>query len=188
VPIGEWALRRACEQAVAWNAAHQPGLRLAVNLSALQFQQRGLPASIRRILVETGLDAHLLEIEITESAAMQNVEQTVETLAALRRLGVRIAIDDFGTGHAALAYLKQFPIDALKVDRGFVADIEASQEGRAIITAIISLAHGLGIRVIAEGVETEEQLRFLAASGCDEYQGFLVSPPLPPEELPRLFR
>jgi diguanylate cyclase (GGDEF)-like protein/PAS domain S-box-containing protein len=188
VPIGEWALRRACEQAVAWNAAHQPGLRLAVNLSALQFQQRGLPASIRRILVETGLDAHLLEIEITESAAMQNAALTVEVLAALRGMGVRIAIDDFGTGHAALAYLKQFPIDALKVDRGFVADIEASQEGRAIITAIISLAHGLGIRVIAEGVETEEQLRFLAASGCDEYQGFLVSPPLPPEELPRLFR
>jgi diguanylate cyclase (GGDEF)-like protein/PAS domain S-box-containing protein len=188
VPIGEWALRRACEQAVAWHAAGQPDLRLAVNLSALQFQQRGLPAGIRRILDETGLDARLLEIEITESAAMQNAALTVEVLAALRGMGVRIAIDDFGTGHAALAYLKQFPVDALKVDRGFVADIEASQEGRAIVTAIISLAHGLGIRVIAEGVETEEQLRFLAASGCDEYQGFLVSPPLPPEQLPRLFR
>jgi diguanylate cyclase (GGDEF)-like protein/PAS domain S-box-containing protein len=188
VPIGEWALRRACEQAVAWHATGQPDLRLAVNLSALQFQQRGLPAGIRRILDETGLDARLLEIEITESAAMQNAALTVEVLAALRGMGVRIVIDDFGTGHAALAYLKQFPVDALKVDRGFVADIDASQEGRAIITAIISLAHGLGIRVIAEGVETEEQLRFLAASGCDEYQGFLVSPPLPPEQLPRLFR
>jgi diguanylate cyclase (GGDEF)-like protein/PAS domain S-box-containing protein len=187
VPIGEWALRRACEQAVAWHGAGQPDLRLAVNLSALQFQQRGLPAGIRRILDETGLDPRLLEIEITESAAMQNAALTVEVLAALRGMGVRIAIDDFGTGHAALAYLKQFPVDALKVDRGFVADIEASQESRAIIKAIISLAHGLGIRVIAEGVETEEQLRFLAASGCDEYQGFLVSPPLPPEQLPRLF-
>ena len=188
VPIGEWALRRACEQAVAWHAAGQPDLRLAVNLSALQFQQRGLPAGIRRILDETGLDARLLEIEITESAAMQNAALTVEVLAALRGMGVRIAIDDFGTGHAALAYLKQFPVDALKVDRGFVADIEAGQEGRAIVTAIISLAHGLGIRVIAEGVETEEQLRFLAASGCDEYQGYLVSPPLPPEQLPPPFR
>ncbi|HVR08666.1 MAG TPA: EAL domain-containing protein [Thermoanaerobaculia bacterium] len=188
VPIGEWALRCACEQAVAWHAAGQPHLRLAVNLSALQFQQRGLPAGIHRILDETGLDARLLEIEITESAAMQNAALTIEVLAALRGKGVRIAIDDFGTGHAALAYLKQFPVDALKIDRGFVADIEGSQEGRAIVTAIVSLAHGLGIRVIAEGVETEGQLRFLAASGCDEYQGFLVSPPLPPEQLPGLFR
>ncbi|MBV8201640.1 MAG: EAL domain-containing protein [Acidobacteria bacterium] len=188
VPIGEWALRRACRQAVAWHAAGRPDLRLAVNLSALQFQQRGLPAGIRRILDETGLDPRLLEIEITESAAMQNAALTVEVLAALRGMGVRIAIDDFGTGHAALAYLKQFPVDALKIDRGFVADIETSQEGRAIVTAIVKLAHGLGIRVIAEGVETEEQLRFLAASGCDEYQGFLVSPPLPPEQLPQLLR
>jgi diguanylate cyclase (GGDEF)-like protein/PAS domain S-box-containing protein len=186
VPIGEWALRRACEQAVAWRAAGQR-LRLAVNLSALQFQQRSLPESIRRILEETGLDPRHLEIEITESAAMQNAALTVEVLSALRAIGARIAIDDFGTGHAALAYLKQFPIDALKVDRGFVADLEVSREDRAIVTAIISLAHGLGIRVIAEGVETEGQLRFLSDHGCDEYQGFLVSPPLPPEHLPPLF-
>jgi len=188
VPIGEWALRRACKQAVAWQAAGQPGLRLAVNLSALQFQQRNLPAGIGRILEETGLDPRHLEIEITESAAIQNAALTVEVLSALRAIGVRIAIDDFGTGHAALAYLKQFPIDALKIDRGFVTDLEASQEDRAIVTAIISLAHGLGIRVIAEGVETEGQLRFLAESGCDEYQGFLLSPPLAPALLPPLFR
>jgi len=188
VPIGEWTLRRACKQAVAWQAAGQPGLRLAVNLSALQFQQRNLPAGIGRVLEETGLDPRHLEIEITESAAIQNAALTVEVLSALRATGVRIAIDDFGTGHAALAYLKQFPIDALKIDRGFVADLEASQEDRAIVTAIISLAHGLGIRVIAEGVETEGQLRFLAESGCDEYQGFLLSPPLPPALLPPLFR
>jgi diguanylate cyclase (GGDEF)-like protein/PAS domain S-box-containing protein len=188
VPIGDWTLRRACAQAVAWHAAGRPELRLAVNLSALQFQQRGLPAGIRAILDDTGLDPCRLEIEITESAAMQNVELTVEVLAALRGMGVRIAIDDFGTGHAALAYLKRFPIDALKIDRGFVADIETGSQGRAIVTAIISLAHGLGIRVIAEGVETDCQLRFLADSGCDEYQGFLFSPPLPPARLPRLFR
>ncbi len=188
VPIGEWTLRRACKQTVAWQAAGQPGLRLAVNLSALQFQQRHLTAGIGRILEETGLDPRQLEIEITESAAIQNAALTVEVLSALRAIGVRIAIDDFGTGHAALAYLKQFPIDALKIDRGFVTDLEASQEDRAIVTAIISLAHGLGIRVIAEGVETEGQLRFLAESGCDEYQGFLLSPPLPPALLPSLFR
>ena len=186
VPIGEWALRRACKQTVAWQAAGQPALRLAVNLSALQFQQRNLPAGIRRILEETGLDPRHLEIEITESAAIQNAALTVEVLSALRAIGVRIAIDDFGTGHAALAYLKQFPIDALKIDRGFVTDLEASQEDRAIVTAIISLAHGLGIRVIAEGVETEGQLRFLAENGCDEYQGFLLSPPLPPALVPQL--
>jgi len=188
VPIGEWTLRRACRQAVAWQAAGQPGLRLAVNLSALQFQQRNLPEGIRRVLEETGLDPRHLEIEITESAAIQNAAFTVEVLSALRAIGVRIAIDDFGTGHAALAYLKQFPIDALKIDRAFVADLETSQEDRAIVTAIISLAHGLGIRVIAEGVETEGQLRFLAEGGCDEYQGFLLSPPLPPALLPSLFR
>ncbi|HEY6353402.1 MAG TPA: EAL domain-containing protein, partial [Burkholderiaceae bacterium] len=141
VPIGEWALRRACKQAMAWQAAGQPELRLAVNLSALQFQQRNLPAGIRRILEETGLDPRHLEIEITESAAIQNAALTVEVLSALRAIGVRIALDDFGTGHAALAYLKQFPIDALKIDRGFVTDLEASQEDRAIVTAIISLAH-----------------------------------------------
>jgi diguanylate cyclase len=187
VPIGEWALRRACAQAVAWHAAGQPELRLAVNLSALQFQQRDLPESIRRVLEETGLDPRHLEIEITESAAMQNAALTVEVLSALRAIGARIAIDDFGTGHAARAYRKQFPIDAHKIDRGFVADLEVTQEDPAIVTAIISQAHRQGIRVIAEGVETKGQLRFLADHGCDEYQGFLVSPPLPPEQLPPLF-
>jgi diguanylate cyclase (GGDEF)-like protein/PAS domain S-box-containing protein len=188
VPIGEWALRHACEQAVAWVVAGQPQRRMAVNLSAVQLQQRSLPAAIHRILVETGLDPRRLEVEITESAAIQNAALTVEMLTALRGMGVRIALDDFGTGHAALAYLRQFPIDALKVDRSFVADIAVSPQGRAIIKAIISLAHGLGIRVVAEGVETEEQLRFLADAGCDEYQGFLASAPLPPAQLGPLFR
>jgi diguanylate cyclase len=159
-----------------------------VNLSALQLQQRGLPGILRRILTETGLDARHLELEITESAAMQNAAHTVEVLQQLRTLGLRIAIDDFGTGHASLAYLKQFPIDALKVDGGFVADIgtSASPHGNAIVTAIIGLAHGMGLRVIAEGVETDTQLRFLADQGCDEYQGFLFSPARPPDDLPPL--
>jgi diguanylate cyclase (GGDEF)-like protein/PAS domain S-box-containing protein len=189
VPIGEWVLRTACRQAVAWHAAGLHGLSLAVNLSALQLQQRGLPGILRSILAETGLDPRHLELEITESAAMQNAAHTVEVLQQLRTLGLRIAIDDFGTGHASLAYLKHFPIDALKIDGGFVADIDATAanpHGNAIVTAIISLAHGMGLRVIAEGVETEAQLRFLANNGCDEYQGFLFSPPRPADELPPL--
>jgi diguanylate cyclase (GGDEF)-like protein/PAS domain S-box-containing protein len=188
VPIGEWALRAACEQGVAWQAAGLRGVRLAVNLSALQFQHGSLPPAVRRILGETGLDPRRLELEITESAAMQNATLTVEVLAALRGMGLRIAIDDFGTGHASLSYLKRFPIDALKVDRGFVADIGTNPQGCAIVTAIINLAHGLGIRVIAEGVETEEQLRFLADNGCDEYQGFLVSAPLPADRIADFLR
>ncbi len=183
VPLGEWALRGACEQAVAWQAAGLPRVRLSVNLSALQFQQRSLVANLCRILGETGLDPHQLELEITESAAMQNAALTIEVLTAMRGMGLRIAIDDFGTGHAALAYLKHFPIDALKIDRSFVADIETSPQGRAIIAAIISMAHGLGIRVIGEGVETIGQLSFLRDAGCDEFQGYLASPPLPPDLL-----
>ena len=188
VPIGEWALRAACEQAMAWQADGLRPVRLAVNLSALQFQHGSLPPSVRRILDETGLDPRRLELEITESAAMQNATLTVEVLAALRGMGLRIAIDDFGTGHASLSYLKRFPIDALKVDRGFVADIGTNPQGCAIVTAIINLAHGLGIRVIAEGVETEDQLRFLADNGCDEYQGFLVSAPLPADRIAGFLR
>jgi diguanylate cyclase (GGDEF)-like protein len=191
VPIGEWVLRTACRQAVAWHADGLHDLSLAVNISALQLQQRGLPATLRRILAETGLDSRHLELEITESAAMQNAAHTVEVLQELRAIGLRIAIDDFGTGHASLAYLKHFPIDALKIDAGFVADIDsgaASPHGNAIVIAIISLAHGMGVRVIAEGVETEAQLRFLTGNACDEYQGFLCSPPRPAEELPALLR
>jgi diguanylate cyclase (GGDEF)-like protein/PAS domain S-box-containing protein len=178
LPIGEWVLRTACEQARAWRAQGCPELHVAVNLSALQFQQPGLAGRVEAILRESGLAAAALVIEITESAAMQNVELTVEVLARLRGMGVRVALDDFGTGHASLAYLRQFPIDALKIDRSFVADLETRREGPAIVTAIIGLAHGLDLEVIAEGVETAGQLGYLAARGCDAYQGFLASAPL----------
>jgi diguanylate cyclase (GGDEF)-like protein/PAS domain S-box-containing protein len=187
VPIGEWALRTACEQARAWHARGFSQMRMAVNLSALQFQQRNLVAAVAAIFAETGVDPRFVDLEITESAAMQNVELTIEVLAALREMGVRIAIDDFGTGHASLIYLKQFPIDALKVDRGFISDMEASREARAIVSAIIGLAHGLGLTVIAEGVESAGQLRLLAESGCDEYQGFLVSGPIDPSAVEGYF-
>ena len=184
LPIGEWVLRSACEQARLWHQDGSPELQVAVNLSALQFQQRSLVAVVQEILDDTGVDPDWLVLEITESAAMHDAELTVEVLAMLRAMGLRIAIDDFGTGHASLSYLRQFPIDTLKIDRGFVSDLETSREGSAIVNAIIGLAHGLDLEVVAEGVETEGQLRFLAERGCEEYQGFLISQALSAVEVP----
>jgi len=184
LPIGEWVLRTACEQARAWHRDGRSDLRVAVNLSALQFQQRSLVAVVQEILDDTGVDPDWLVLEVTESAAMHDAELTVEVLAMLRAMGLRIAIDDFGTGHASLSYLRQFPIDTLKIDRGFVSDLETSREGSAIVNAIIGLAHGLDLEVVAEGVETEGQLRFLAERGCEEYQGFLISQALSAVEVP----
>jgi diguanylate cyclase (GGDEF)-like protein/PAS domain S-box-containing protein len=184
LPIGEWVLRAACEQAREWHRDGCPGLRVAVNLSALQFQERSLVAAVKEILDDTGVDPDLLVLEITESAAMHDAQLTVEVLAMLRGMGLRVAIDDFGTGHASLSYLRQFPIDSLKIDRAFVSDLETSREGSAIINAIVGLAHGLDLEVIAEGVETPGQLRFLAERGCEEYQGFLISEPLSSAEVP----
>ncbi|HEY0514593.1 MAG TPA: EAL domain-containing protein [Thermoanaerobaculia bacterium] len=184
LPLGEWVLRTACEQARQWQTAGGPRLRVAVNLSALQFRQRNLAGTVQTMLSESGLDPGSLVIEITESSAMLNVELTIEVLSELREMGLRVAIDDFGTGHASLSYLKQFPIDGLKIDRSFVSDMEASRESAAIVTAIIGLAHGLGLGVLAEGVESDSQLRRLAACGCDEYQGFFLSRPLAPAIIP----
>ena len=185
LPIGEWVLRAACKQARQWHQDGSAELRVAVNLSALQFQQRGLVAVVEKILSDTGVDPDWLVLEITESAAMHDAELTVEVLAMLRAMGLRIAIDDFGTGHASLSYLRQFPIDSLKIDRAFVSDLETSREGSAIVNAIIGLAHGLDLEVVAEGVETEGQLRFLAEHGCEEYQGFLISQALSAVKVPR---
>jgi diguanylate cyclase (GGDEF)-like protein/PAS domain S-box-containing protein len=179
VPIGEWVLRTACAQARRWHRRGHAGLHVAVNLSARQFQSRDLLPMLESVLRATGLDPQALDLEITESVAMQNVELTVELLAALRRLGLRIAMDDFGTGHASLSYLQQFPLDALKIDRRFVGELESGSGSFAIVTAIIELAHGLGLQVIAEGVETAGQLAALAERRCDLCQGFLLSPPLP---------
>jgi diguanylate cyclase (GGDEF)-like protein/PAS domain S-box-containing protein len=178
IPIGEWVLATACRQVKAWHAGPLPGIRIAVNLSALHFQDSRLPRTVAAVLREVGLDPGYLDLEITESAAMLNIEQTAVTLAALRRLGVRISMDDFGTGQASLGYLKRLSIDCLKIDRDFVGDIDSGEAGQAIVTAIVDMAHGLGLTVIAEGVETEEQLRFLSSRGCDEYQGYLASKPM----------
>jgi diguanylate cyclase (GGDEF)-like protein/PAS domain S-box-containing protein len=183
VPIGEWVLREACRQARKWQQTHYPGLRVAVNLSPRQFQQPDLKRVIASALSDAGLDACYLELEITEGTAMQNTDRTVATLQGLRELGVSISIDDFGTGHSSLSYLRSFPIDGVKIDQTFVHEIEASRSDRAILSAVIAMAHGLNLRVIAEGVETEAQVDFLHAEGCDEVQGFLFSPGKPVDQL-----
>ncbi len=181
VAIGEWVLRTACEQSRAWRDLGLPVLRVAVNLAGRQFAEAGLPATVERILRETDLhdSAQCLELEVTESMLMEDTERTAATLQALHRMGVRLAIDDFGTGYSSLNYLKRFHIDSLKIDQSFVRDIANNTDDAAIATAIVTLGHNLGLTVIAEGVETEDQMTFLRAAQCDEIQGYYYSRPLP---------
>ena len=181
VPIGEWVLRAACRQISAWRAAGLPALKMAVNLSARQFREAKLLDTIKSILDECGLSAHAnaLELELTESMVMQNVEEHVVTLNKLHAMGVQISIDDFGTGYSSLSYLKRFPINTLKIDQSFVQGLTEDAEDAAIATAIVMLGHSLKFKVIAEGVETVEQLALLRGIGCDEIQGYYLSRPLP---------
>jgi EAL domain-containing protein (putative c-di-GMP-specific phosphodiesterase class I) len=172
-------LREACRQARVWQSNRPAGFRMAVNLSPRQFQHSDLPLVIASALELSGLAPGDLELEITESLAMQNTTRTIATLHRLREMGVQIAIDDFGTGHSSLNYLRSFPIDSVKIDQEFVQEIETSAADRAIIAAVIGMARGLGLRVIAEGVETEQQLDFLREQGCEEVQGFFFSEPVP---------
>ncbi|HEU4889438.1 MAG TPA: EAL domain-containing protein [Thermoanaerobaculia bacterium] len=176
VPIGAWVLRTACKQMKAWHDSGHPWLRVAVNLSPRQFQDAELVNTVERILAETGFPAPLLDLEITESTAMQNAELSLAILNRLKEMGIRISIDDFGTGYSSLSYLKRFPIDTVKIDQDFVRDL--TSDDAAIISAVISMARALNLRVIAEGVETEEQLAFLRREQCSEMQGFLYSQPL----------
>jgi EAL domain-containing protein (putative c-di-GMP-specific phosphodiesterase class I) len=188
VPLGEWVLRTACAQNKAWQEAGLPPMRVAVNLSARQFQQRSLRDTVAQVLEETGLDPHLLELEITESVAMQDLDFTITMLRNLREMGVQIAIDDFGTGYSSLAYLKRFPIDAVKIDRSFVCDLMVDPDDAAIVTTVITMAHSLELSVIAEGVETEAQLAFLNQQQCDEMQGFLFSKAVPAAAIEKIVR
>jgi diguanylate cyclase (GGDEF)-like protein len=183
VPLGEWVLRRACEQNAGWQRAGFSPLRVGVNLSLRQFQQSNLVETISRILDETGLEPQYLELELTETSLMDNAELTIETLRRLRNFGIKISIDDFGSGYSSLSYLKKLPIDRLKIDRAFVTDVAFEASDAAIVKTIITLAHNLGLKTIAEGVETEEQSIVLANLGCDEMQGFLFSKPLSVEAL-----
>ena len=181
LPIGEWVLRTAVKQMKGWHAEHGP-LRVAVNLSARQFQQRDLTTMIERILTENDYPAELLDVEITESTAMQNADVSLAVMKRLKQMGVRISIDDFGTGYSSLSYLKRFPIDTVKIDQNFVRDLSDVSNDGAIITAVISMARALNLRVVAEGVETEAQLAFLRRENCEVVQGFLHSRPVSAEE------
>jgi diguanylate cyclase (GGDEF)-like protein/PAS domain S-box-containing protein len=182
VDIGAWVLRAGCEQIVAWRREGRPPLRLSVNTSARQFQQADLDAVVARVVQETGCDPAALDLEITESLLIDNAT-VVMTLRQLHRMGLRLSIDDFGTGYSSLSYLRRFPVDHLKIDRSFVQDITTNDDAKAVAVAIITMAHALGIKVIAEGVETEEQLAFLWANQCDMAQGYHLGHPLPAAEL-----
>jgi diguanylate cyclase (GGDEF)-like protein len=188
VPIGEWVLRRACEQTRGWQQAGLPVLRIAVNLSVQQFKSKTLLRTVRRTLDKTGLYPRHFALELTETSLMGVDEETRQLLRALRGLGVRLSIDDFGTGYSSLSYLKHFPLDDLKIDRSFVSEVVSNPDDAAIVRAIIAMAHGLRLEVVAEGVETEAQLAFLRENGCEAAQGFLFAEPLPPDAFEKLLR
>ena len=188
VPIGAWVMRTACLQNRAWHDAGMGGLRVAVNLSARQFGSPDLLDNIRAVLDESKLDPHCLEIELTESLFMSDVTLAVDLLHSMKAIGVNLSIDDFGTGYSSLSYLSRFPIDVLKIDRSFVTNITRDANDAALVASIINLAHNLKLSVIAEGVETEEQLDYLRRHGCDEMQGYYISRPLPAPEFEQLLR
>lgn len=178
IPLGEWVLRTACEESLCWQRTGQHPLSVSVNLSARQFVQADLLSTIERVLGETGMNPHLLELELTESLIMPNAEDTIETLNALKKMGMQISVDDFGTGYSSLSYLKRFPIDTLKIDQSFVRDMDHDADDCALVSAIIAMAHNLKLEVVAEGVEKVEQLKFLQDYNCDCVQGFLFGKPM----------
>jgi diguanylate cyclase (GGDEF)-like protein/PAS domain S-box-containing protein len=186
LPIGQWVLKSACAQNAAWRAAGLPALNMAVNLSAVQFQRKDLTHMITETLTQTGLAPTFLEVEVTESIIMKSAETAEVTLRELSDLGVNISIDDFGSGHSSLGYLKRFPVTKLKIDETFVRNIATNPDDRRLVGAIITLSHSLNLKVVAEGVETEEQLHYLRSAGCDQIQGHVFSPPLSVEQMTRL--
>jgi EAL domain-containing protein (putative c-di-GMP-specific phosphodiesterase class I) len=182
-PIGAWILRRACEQSRAWQQGEKQGMYASVNVSVRQLINRDFPEDLRRIMAEANISGDFLALEITENMLMTASDHAVEVLRELKKTGVRISIDDFGTGYSSLSYLKRLPIDTLKIDRSFVVDLPGDRESVAIARSIVALAKNLGLEVLAEGVETREQLRFLAESGCDRIQGFCFSRPVAADQI-----
>ncbi|MDX1352762.1 MAG: EAL domain-containing protein, partial [Thiomicrorhabdus sp.] len=185
--IGEWVLRETCRQAKQWNDQGFAPLIYAVNVSSKQMVYSNVSETVLNALEETGLPPQQLELEITESTLMELGQNAVSSCEYLRGLGVRIAIDDFGTGYSSLTYLKSLPLDVLKIDKSFIDDIPGNETGMQIVNTIISMAHNLRLKVLAEGVESEEQQRYLKLKGCDYFQGYLTSAALPPEEFAERF-
>ncbi|MEK1840078.1 MAG: bifunctional diguanylate cyclase/phosphodiesterase, partial [Pseudomonas sp.] len=188
VPIGDWVIHTACRQNKAWQDAGWPPITMSVNISARQFIERDLIDRVRHALQETGLDPRYLELELTESLIMQDLQQAISKMKELQSMGISLSIDDFGTGYSSLAALKSFPIARLKIDQSFVRDLPDNENDKAIATAVISLGHKLNLKVIAEGVETEEQQTFLRENGCDEIQGHFFSSAVSAEEISLLLR
>jgi EAL domain-containing protein (putative c-di-GMP-specific phosphodiesterase class I) len=188
IPIGQWILAEACRQNSAWQRAGLPPISISVNLSPIQFRHAGLVSSVADALAQAALDPACLELELTESFVMQDAERINVAMQSLKGLGVDIAVDDFGTGYSSLSYLKRFPVDRLKVDKSFVRDIDSDPDDAAIVRAIITLGHALGLKVVAEGVETSAHLEFLQQHGCDELQGYYFSRPVPAAGMEDLLR
>jgi EAL domain-containing protein (putative c-di-GMP-specific phosphodiesterase class I) len=179
-PLGEWSIREACRQLISWQQTGLTGLRVSVNVSPNQFHQKNFVETVAQILAETGIDPRTLQLEITETSLIRSADHVVTRLAELKEMGLMVAIDDFGVGYSSLGYLKQLPIDMLKIDRSFVSEVSSDPDDAALVMAIITLAHNLRLKVLAEGVETEDQLRFLRLLRCDEGQGYLFGKAQPP--------
>jgi EAL domain-containing protein (putative c-di-GMP-specific phosphodiesterase class I) len=187
VKLGEWVMRTAAAQAAQWLADGHSNFRMAVNLSVRQFAANNLPELVANVLHETQLPPHMLELEVTESLALHSVAATLGTLHACKALGVQLAMDDFGTGYSSLAYLKRYPLDSLKIDQAFVRNITRDAGDAAITRAIVAMAHSFGMSVIAEGVETADQLEFLRQLDCEDFQGYLFSKPVTATEAQKCF-
>jgi EAL domain-containing protein (putative c-di-GMP-specific phosphodiesterase class I) len=178
LPIGEWVLRTACSEGKGWQKAGLKPIGVTVNVSSIQFTQENFVEKVSRILSDTGLDPKYLQLELTESAIMKDIENTINKLHSLRAMGIQIAIDDFGTGYSSLSYLKRFPVSTLKIDYSFVRNLVTNPSDQAIVNAIVNLAHNFNLEVIAEGVENKKQLELLHKCGCEGAQGFLICPPV----------
>ena len=187
-PIGEWVVREACRQTRKWQDAGLASIRVAVNLSPSQFRHGNLLVTMRQALDDAGLDPRFLEVELTESTVMSDAEGSVAILEQLSQMGVLVSVDDFGTGYSSMSYLRRFPVDILKIDRTFINEIVSRPDDASIVSAIVSLAHSLRLKVVAEGVETREQLDFLKTLGCDQYQGYYFSPAVPPQQFAQLLQ
>jgi len=188
VPVGRWVLREACWQAKKWQATALHPIRMAVNISSVEFRDKNFLSSLQTTLKETGLEPRHLELELTESVLMQHVESTALVLAELRAMGLHLAVDDFGTGYSSLSYLSQFPISSLKIDKSFVQRILSAHDDAPIISAVINMGRSLMQQVIAEGVETQEQVAFLQSRDCDEAQGYYFSPPMVAEQAAKFLK